>query len=203
MLPVSLLVLASLSFVMVELLPGNPAVAIAGNFASDDEVAAIEAKLELDRPFTERYVDYLGDTARGDLGQSFFTDRPVRDELTNRLPATMELVAASLLVAGLLGLFLGTIGAYFRRTVYDRVSRGMVTLFQSVPDFLLAVLLVFLLYYRFGVAPEPVGQLGLVGASVDRVTGFLLIDSLIAGRLDVFGNYLSHLALPVVALGVV
>jgi ABC-type dipeptide/oligopeptide/nickel transport system permease component len=203
LLPVSLFVLATLSFGMVALLPGNPAVAIAGNFASEDEVDRIEAQLGLDRSLPERYVDYLADTARGDLGRSFFTDRPVAEELGRRLPATIELVILSLVVAAVIGLVLGTVGAYYRRTIYDRLSRGLVTVFQSVPDFLLAVLLVFILYYRLAVAPDPVGQLGIAGETVDRRTGFLLIDSLVAGRPDIFANYLAHLALPVLALGLV
>jgi peptide/nickel transport system permease protein len=202
-LPISLLVLATLSFCLVALLPGNPAVTIAGNFASESEVARIEADLGLDRPFLQQYGDYMVDTLQGDLGHSLFTGQSVGSELTRRLPATIELVLLSLVVAAVIGLVLGTIGAYAPRTPYDRVSRGLVTLFQSIPDFLLAVVLVYLFYYRWGVAPEPVGQLGLVADSVNQVTGFMLVDTLLAGRPDLFMSHVGHLVLPVIALGVV
>lgn len=202
LLPVSLFVLMTLSFGLTELLPGNPAVAIAGNFATDDEVAKITAELGLDRPLGERYVTYLTDTLHGDLGQSFFTGLDVKDELLHRLPATLELVGLSLVFAAVLGLALGGLGAYYRGSAIDRVTRGGITLFQSVPDFLLALLLIFGLYYLLGLAPDPVGRLGLTTSEPPHRTGFLLIDSLVAGRLDAFGTYLAHLFIPVTALGI-
>lgn len=203
MIPVSLFVLMTLTFLLLELMPGNPAVTIAGDFASDEEIASIEESLGLNDPIARRYVDYLGDVITGDLGRSFFSDQPVRDELLDRLPATMELVALSLVVAGVIGLALGSVGAYYRRGPMDRVTRGAVTLFQSIPDFLLALLLIFFLFYLWGIAPAPVGRLGLSGGSVDSVTGFLLIDTLIAGDLDSFFTAAKHLLLPVSGLGIV
>jgi ABC-type dipeptide/oligopeptide/nickel transport system permease component len=203
MIPVSLLVLITLTFLLLELMPGNPAVTIAGDFASDEEIATIEESLGLNDPIAERYVHYLGDVIRGDLGRSFFTDQPVRDELLERLPATIELVALSLAVAGTIGLALGTAGAYYRPGAVDGLTRGAVTLFQSIPDFLLALLLIFSFFFLWGIAPAPVGRLGLSGGSVDHVTGFLLIDTLIARDLDSFFRALQHLILPVAALGIV
>lgn len=203
MIPISLLVLITLTFLLLELMPGNPAVTIAGDFASEEEVASIEEELGLNDPLLERYMSYLGDVVTGDLGRSFFTDQPVRDELFERLPATIELVVLALMVASSLGLLLGTLGAYFRRRFYDRLSRGAVTLFQSTPDFLLALVLIYLFFFLWRLAPAPVGRLGLSGGPVDRVTGFLLIDTLIAGDLDSFVNAAKHLLLPTAALGVV
>lgn len=203
MLPVSLLVLVTLSFGLVEIMPGNPAVTVAGNFASPEEVARIEQSLGLDRPVGERYLDYVGDAARGDLGSSFFTGQSVLGELGRRLPATIELVVLSLLLSAAVGLFLGTFGAYFRRTWKDRSSRNLVTLFQSIPDFLLALLFIYFLFFLWGIAPAPVGQLGFQAGTVERTTGFLLIDTLVEGRPDLFVEYLHHLLLPVLALGLV
>ncbi|MDH3307279.1 MAG: ABC transporter permease [Acidimicrobiia bacterium] len=203
MIPISMFVLITLTFLLLELMPGNPAVTIAGDFASEEEVASIEEELGLNDPLLERYVNYLGDVVTGDLGRSFFTERPVRDELLERVPATIELVILALIVASGIGLLLGTLGAYFRRQFYDRFSRGAVTLFQSTPDFLLALVLIYLFFFLWGLAPAPVGRLGLSGGSVDRVTGFLLIDTLIAGDFESFVNAAKHLLLPVAALGVV
>lgn len=202
MLPLSLFILVTLSFGLTALLPGDPAVAIAGNFATPKEVARISADLGLDRPLGERYVSYIADTARLDLGQSYFTGLDVRTELADRLPATLELVFVSMLLAALMGLLLGSVGAYYRGGRVDRGTRGIVTLFQSVPDFLNALLLIFVFYYLLSWAPDPVGRLGLAGGSAPGGTGFLLVDSLVAGQPGVFFKYLSHLALPALALGI-
>jgi peptide/nickel transport system permease protein len=202
-LPLSLLILVTLTFLLVELMPGNPAVAVAGSFASPEQVAEIEAELGLDRPLVDRYLSYLGSAVRGDLGESFFSGQAVTAALWERLPATVELVALALLVAGVIGLVLGTLGAYFRRTWYDSFSRAAITLFQSIPDFLLALLLIFFLFFLWRLAPAPVGRLGLSTGSVERVTGFLLIDTLVTGQPGLFVEALRHLMLPVLALGIV
>jgi len=203
MIPLSLVILITLTFLLVELMPGNPAVTIAGSFATPEKIDEITTDLGLDRPIHERYGDYLASALQGDLGESFFSGQPVTQEIWRRLPATIELVGLSLIVACVIGLLLGSFGAYYRRTWYDSFSRATVTLFQSVPDFLLALLLIFVVYFLWRVAPAPVGRLGFSGAEVDRVTGLLIVDSLLAGRLDVLWEALRHLMLPVLALGVV
>jgi len=124
-------------------------------------------------------------------------------ELSERLPATMELVILALIVAGIVGLFLGVLGAYYRGRKVDQITRGTVTLFQSIPDFLMALLLIFFLFYLWSVAPAPVGRLGFSDVAVDTTTGFLLIDTLIAGDVNAFFVAGQHLFLPVLALGIV
>jgi ABC-type dipeptide/oligopeptide/nickel transport system permease component len=202
-LPVSLLVLVTASFLLIELLPGNPALVIAGPFADANEVARVEARLGLDRGPWERYSGYLSDVATGDLGESFYTGQAVLGELTSRLPATLELVVLALALAGCLGILLGGIGAYLRGTRWDSSIRGVVTIMQSTPDFLLALLLIFFGFYVLRWFPPPVGRMGLVGTPPEQITGFVLADS--ALRLD-GGSFLTglrHLVLPVVSLGVV
>lgn len=203
LLPISLLVLVTLSFGLVEMMPGNPAVSIAGNFASEDRIAEVEEELGLNDPLGERYVNYITSAVQGDLGRSFFSNQPVADELVERVPATVEMIAGALIFAGVVGLLLGTLGAYFRRTWYDKFSRFSITLFQSIPDFLLALFLVYFLFFLWGIAPSPVGRLGLSAGSVDRVTGLLLVDTLLAGDLELFWQAVHHLMLPVLALGIV
>ncbi|MDP4804200.1 MAG: ABC transporter permease [Candidatus Nanopelagicales bacterium] len=203
LIPISLFILVSLSFLLLELMPGNPAITIAGDFASDAEIEKIEESLGLNDPLGARYLSYLGSVVRGDLGRSFFSDQPVLGELRERLPATMELVFLSLIVAAIVGLFLGVLGAYYRGRKVDKATRGTVTLFQSIPDFLMALLLIFFLFYLWSVAPAPVGRLGFSGVSVEPITGFLLVDTLVAGDLNAFVLAGQHLLLPVLALGIV
>lgn len=203
MLPLLLIILITLTFGLVGLLPGDPARAVAGSLATPEGVAVVRANLGLDRSVGERYVQYVADAASGDLGTSFFTNQSVTDELLRRLPATLELVGFSLLLAAALGLLLGSLGAYLRGTWVDSAARGGITLMQSTPDFLLGLLLIFFLFFTLGLAPAPVGQMGLQSGSVESITGFMTIDTLVQGRLDLFFTYLHHLLTPVLALGLV
>lgn len=202
-LPASLLVIITLTFGLVELMPGDPAVTIAGNFASPVEIERIRTDLGLDRPLPERYVDYLGDVVQGDLGSSYFSGRSVLDELGRRLPATAELVLLSLGLAVLLGLTIGVVGAVFARRVPDHLSRGLTTALQAIPDFLLALVLIYLLFFVLGVAPPPVGRTGLGSEVAIPVTGFLLIDGALSGSPALFVDAVQALMLPVLSLGIV
>lgn len=204
MIPVSIIVVITLSFGLVELLPGDPATAIAGNFASPAQIERIRDDLGLNRPLGVRYVTYLGDVLTGDFGRSFFSNRPIGGEIVDRLPATLELIGVSLSLAALIGLFLGITGAYFGRGLADRATKTGITIFQSVPDFLLALLLIYFLFFILGWAPSPLGRMGLAGSGgVEQITGLLLVDTLLAGNLEAFGRALHHLMLPALALGVV
>ncbi|MER5457581.1 ABC transporter permease [Micromonospora sp. NPDC002389] len=201
-LPVGLLSVIVLAFLLVNALPGNPAGVIAGPAASPTELAEIERRLGLDLPLWERFVTYLGNLVRGDLGASYYTDRPILDEILRFAPATLELVFLSLTLAALLGIGLGTLGAYRKGTVADRTSRFVVTTFQSIPDFFLALLLIYLLFYLAGWAPAPVGRLGLMDEPPPTVTGALLLDSLISGDMGTFRSAVAHSVLPVLTLGI-
>lgn len=201
-LPVSLFVVVTIAFLLVNVLPGNPAGVIAGPAASPEQLAAIETRLGLDQSLIERYTTFLGDLVQGDLGQSYYTNREITTEIGRFLPNTLELVILSLGLSTILGVGLGTVAAYWSNRWPNRVSRFVITMFQSIPDFLLALLLIFFFFYVFGIAPAPVGRLGLLETAPERVTGSLLIDAVIAGDWQIFRSALSHMILPVVTLGV-
>lgn len=201
--PLSLFVVATFAFGLVALIPGDPAVQILGQFASTDELARLRAELGLDRSFIARYGTFMGQLVQGDLGTSFFSRRPVVEEIGRYLPATIELVVLSTLGAVIIGLVIGGIGAYYRGRWQDRVSSGAITLFQSVPDFLLALLLIFFLFYVLRLVPPPVGRLGFGEAGPPSITGMLLVDALIAGDFATFKRAASASIMPVLALSVV
>lgn len=202
-LPISILITITFTFLLVELMPGNPALSIVGSFGTAEEVARVEQELGLNDPITQRFTSYISSAVRGDLGESFFTGQSVSEELRKRLPATIELVALAITFAAIVGVSLGTVSAYFRRGWYDRVSRNIITFFQSVPDFLFALVLIFLLFYLARIAPAPVGRLGLTSGDFERITGFMLIDTLLQGRFDLFVRAVQQLFLPVLSLGLV
>lgn len=201
-LPVALFTVVVLSFLLVNALPGNPAGVIAGPAATPDELAAIEARLGLDQPLHERFLSYLGNLVQGDFGTSYYTERPILDEVLRFLPATIELVVLSLALAAVVGIGLGTLAAYHKGRLADRMSRMMVTIFQSIPDFFLALLLIYFLFYVIGWAPGPVGQLGLLDDPPPRVTGAVLVDAALAGDPAVFRSAAAHAFLPVLTLGI-
>lgn len=200
-LPVALVVISTLAFLLVNVLPGNAAGVVAGPAASPEQIEKIEDRLGLNDPLTERYVDFVGDLVRWDLGRSFYTDRAITTEIGRFLPNTLELVVMSLVVAAVVGIGLGTIAAYTSGRLPDRIARFVVTVSQSIPDFFLALLLIYLFFYVMGVAPPPVGRLGLLETAPDRITGALLLDSLLAGEWATFRSALRHSALPVLTLG--
>lgn len=202
LLPLGLFIVVSLTFALVNLTPGDPARAIAGGLADEETIAEIRAELGLDLPLPQRYVAYVSDLARGDLGTSFFTQRPVAEEIWQRLPDSVELIIASLALATVLGLILGGIGAYYRGRPADRISRLVTSVIQSIPDFFLGLVLIYVLFYLLGWTPAPVGRLGLMEVRPPRITGALLTDAVLAGDTALVRSALRHLIMPVLALGV-
>ena len=201
--PLGLLVVATLSFGLVNLTPGDPVRDLAGGMISDERLAEMRAELGLDAPLPERYARYLGDLARLDLGTSYLTKRPIATEIAERLGSSVELVIMSLIVASGLGLFVGFVGARFRRRWPDATGRVLMSLAQSLPDFFVGLILIYVLFFRLRLAPPPVGRLGLLEELPPNVTGGVILDSLIAGRWGSTVNALRHSVMPVLALGTV
>ena len=130
-----LLGVATLVFSLIHMIPGDPAQAMLGEAASPADVAALRAKLGLDRPLLEQYGGFLADLARGDLGTSLRTGEPVASQIWVRVPATVELAAAAMIFAIGLALPLGVLAAVRRGTVVDFASMGLALTGISVPNF--------------------------------------------------------------------
>jgi ABC-type dipeptide/oligopeptide/nickel transport system permease component len=193
----------TLSFLLVSITPGDPARLIAGPLATEDQIASIRADLGLDQSLWSRYVEYMGGVLQGDLGTSYYTNRPVADEIATRLPATLELIILSVLFAAVVGVAAGALAAYYRGRVADRLTRLTTGVFQAVPDFFLGLILIYVVFFLLGLAPAPSGRLSITESPPDDVTGFLTVDALIAGQWDTFLSALRHLFLPVLTLGLV
>jgi ABC-type dipeptide/oligopeptide/nickel transport system permease component len=138
-------------FVSIQLIPGDPAREIAGQDATDAEVAALRRQLGLDRPLHEQYLRYLGRLARGDLGRSLGTSQPVSAEIAERLPATLALAAASMVVASAVGLLAGIVSGVRPNTWLDGVFTVIGSLGISMPVFWtgLVLILIFAEYLRW------------------------------------------------------
>jgi len=198
---VSLWALVTIAFLLVSLLPSDPARAVAGEYATDEQIAAISAELGLDQPLWARYGQFLGELLTGSLGTDIYTGDPVAAEITDRLPSTLELIILGLAVATIVGLALGAVSAYYHRKWQDIFSGGVVAVLQSLPDFVIAVVCLYVFFHVLGWLPGPEGQLSITAVRPPTVTGMIIVDSLFAGQWDTFWDAVRHAVLPCLALG--
>ena len=140
-------------------------------------------KLGLDKPLLVQFVRYVDDLAHGDLGTSLTTGQPVATEIATRLPASAELTLLGLIVSMLIAVPLGILAATRPGSLIDHACRVVATAGVSLPVFFTGLLLVYVFYYLLGWAPAPLGRLDVFFSPPPQVTGFYLIDSLLAGDL--------------------
>jgi peptide/nickel transport system permease protein len=181
---------ATCSFVLLHAVPGDPADALAGPQATQEDVQHLRASLGLDRPLLVQYGIYMRNLARGDLGHSYRTNRSVREEIAARWPATFSLSLASLLVAMVVGVPLGIAAAVRRRTWIDTSSMVGSLVGVSMPSFWLALILIIIFSVKLRALPFvgrdslanyilPSLTLGLgVAANIARLTRASMLDVL-------------------------
>lgn len=187
-------------FFVGRVLPADPALLVSGPGATGEMVEAARGRFGLDRPLIAQYGAYLADLARGGLGTSLATGRPVGRELAERLPASLELILAGLLIAGGASLALGVAAAAKPGGVADRLSDTAVYTGTFIPTFLLGALLLYLFYSLLPLAAAPLGRIDPSLPPPRVSTGFLVLDGVLSGRADVALSALRHLALPAVTL---
>jgi peptide/nickel transport system permease protein len=137
-----LLGLTVIVFVIMALIPGDPATAILGSYATPENVQRLNAALGLDRPLPEQYLHWLGNLLEGDLGRSYTLNRPVRDEVFERLSATALLAGTALLLCTLVGIAAGVVASIRQSTWLDRGVTLAVLIGISIPSFWLGLLLI-------------------------------------------------------------
>ena len=188
------------SFLLTRALPGDPAAYFAGDAADAESIAQVRAELGLDQPLPVQFLYYVGDLARGDLGQSLTTGQPVLTDLANRLPASLELTLVALTLACLVAVPLGALAATRPNTWVDHLCRVLVTAGVSMPTFFTGVVLIYVFYYILGWAPSPLGRLDFLYIEPPHVTGFYLIDAALDGDWATFAGAARQLALPAITL---
>jgi ABC-type dipeptide/oligopeptide/nickel transport system permease component len=189
------------TFVIVRLLPSNPAYALAGPAATQETINTIEKRLGLNEPIWTQYGKYIRDLVQGNFGNSFVSGRPVLSDIGDRLPATLELLALGLLLAFLIGVPLGVLGALGRgRRIAGRASLGYGLLAGAIPDFWLGLILVYAFYTKLNIVPAPLGQLGTDVTAPRNITGAVALDSLLTGNWAALQSALGHLVLPLATL---
>ena len=159
----------TLVFLLVHLVPGDPVEAMLGESARPADRAALRASLGLDKPLSEQYLDYLSGLARLDLGRSFVDQRPVSEMLAERIPATLELTAAALLLALVLALPLGVLAARRRGGPLDSAAMGLSLIGVSIPNFWLGPLLILVFSLWLGWTPVS-GRESMAGLILPALT---------------------------------
>jgi peptide/nickel transport system permease protein len=183
-------------FILIQLLPGDPRYLLAGGLATPEQLAALNRELGLDQPVYVRYYKYVGNVVRGDLGKSWFTSASVLDELVRRFPATFELTTFAFILAFALAVPLGVVSAVSQKGIFSRITflYGMVA--GALPEFWWALMLILVFFVILGVAPPPLGRVGILTGAPDTITGLYTLDSLLTGNLDAFKSAFGRLLLP-------
>lgn len=213
----TLLGVTILIFLLLRLIPGDPAVAMLGEHAAEENVERIREQLGLNRPlfldrealkegdlqgfFDSQYFRYLGRLLRGDLGESIHRRIPIANELKQRFPATVELSLCAMLLAVIIGLPAGIVSAARRNSVADGASMIGSLVGVSMPIFWLGLMLIMLFAVTLDWLPSG-GRLG-PKIELETKTNFLILDSLLSGNWKALWDVLKHLAMPVMALATI
>ncbi|MBF8185954.1 ABC transporter permease [Nonomuraea sp. K274] len=187
-----------LTFAIMRLVPGDPAVAFAGPKATPEQLAAARERFGLDDPLPVQLLDYVRDLLTGDWGTSLHTRQPVREDLYLAFPASLELVGTALVLAVAVGVPVGVLAARHQRRLPDLGVRFTSMLAVSVPVFWLALTLQVVFASNLGWFPVA----GEYDSSLDTTspltlwTNITVVDALITGNWPIFTSTLEHLVLP-------
>lgn len=196
----SLIGVVIVTFLLTRVMPGDTASYFAGPAATPQAIAEIKTKLGLDKPLPVQFANYVSDLAHGNLGTSLTTGRPVSTEISARLPASGELTLCGLILALVVAVPLGILAAVKQGSWIDHTCRIVTTAGVSLPVFFTGLVLVYIFYFLLGWAPAPLGRLDVYATPPPDITGFYLIDSLIALDWETFRAALAQLALPSITL---
>ena len=193
--------LLAVTFFIGRVVPVDPALAVVGDRASEEQIARVREEMGLNQPLPRQFLLYVSKVVQGDLGVSLLTSRPVLDDIARTFPATLELASAGILIGVLLGVPLGVWAAVRRGRFADQLVRVMGLIGYSVPIFWLGLMGLVLFYARLGWVAGP-GRIDIAFEySIVPVTRLMLVDTALAGDWPAFCNGLAHLALPAALLG--
>lgn len=197
-----LLALSIVVFILTRVVPSDPAVLYLGPRPRAEQVAQINEKFGFNQPLITQYIKYMERLIQGDWGDSIATKRPVLQEIQDRLPATLELLFASMVLMLMIGIPLGVISAQFKNTPIDVGVRISSLVGVSMPAFWLGILLQLLFFYQLNLLPIT-GRVDSTLRFTNPITvrtGFFLIDTLLSGNWAAFWDVIQHLILPALTL---
>ena len=195
---------ATLVFSILHLSPGDPALTIAGQRASEEFVQQIRESLGLNDPIWVQYLDFLRNAAQFRFGESFiiFRNTPVRQVLASKLPVTIELALYGQFFGILFGIPFGVISAIKQDTITDHLSRVGALAGISIPIFWSGPILIFVFAQFLGIMPTSGRISSIYNVQAIRVTGLVTVDTLLAGEWDMFVSAVRHMLLPSLTIGI-
>lgn len=196
----SLFGIVVITFFLSRVLPGDPALMIAGEQALPEVVDRIRGQYGFDQPLYMQFIDYIGQLFRGDFGFAWHTGHAVADDFAARFPATVELTLASMAVAMIIAIPVGVLAASRKNSLIDHTSRVLSLLGSSLPIFWLGLLLISLFYTKLGWLPAPMGRISDSINPPTSITGLYVVDSLLSGDMVALKDSLLHLLLPALCL---
>jgi peptide/nickel transport system permease protein len=188
-------------FVLLQLIPGDPGVALAGDKASAEQLARIRKEYGLDRPLPVQYIYFIKSTLTLDFGRSLRTHQPVTKELRQFFGATIELSVAALLIALVIGIPLGVVAATRRNTALDYGSMIVALIGISTPVYWAGIVLIYLLSFRLGLFP--IAGILDSGIKLRHITYGYVTDSILTGNWRALRSSLDHLVLPAFVLSTI
>jgi peptide/nickel transport system permease protein len=188
-----------LIFLLMHIAPGDPVSLLLGDDATPADIARTRHEWGLDRPLIVQYADFISRALTGDFGRSLKFNEPVMKLIAERLPATIELAIASLVVAILISVPLGVYSAIKHNSLLDHAGMSVALIGVSLPNFWLGIMLIYFLGGQLNLLPVA-GRIEY-GIEIQPITRLYLVDSLLAGNFAAFWSALKHLLMPAVTLG--
>ena len=187
-------------FFLMRVCAPDPAPIVLGQHATQESMDAWREANGLNDPVVTQYVDFIKGAFTGDLGTSYYTKTPVVDEIMSRFPATVELAIVAIILASVLGIAVGVLSAVHKNSIFDNGGMLLSLVGVSIPIFWLGIMLIILFSGTLHWLPST----GRVNPALrpDTVTGFMIIDSILAGDMEALKDVLQHLVLPAVALAI-
>ncbi|HZU86177.1 MAG TPA: ABC transporter permease [Anaerolineaceae bacterium] len=196
------LILITFVFVIMRVLPGDPIRSQLGPRISEEQANDMRERLGLNRPIMEQYVDFLWKMVTFDLGNALTQgERPIRDELGERLPATMELAIPAMIFTAVFGILTGAYAAKNRKKPIDYGIRLFSIIVYSIPIFFMGLLFQIIFSVRLGILPLSGRMDTMLQTTFQSPTNFYVLDSILTGNWPALGSALTHLIMPSLTLG--
>ncbi|WP_164668143.1 ABC transporter permease [Virgibacillus doumboii] len=190
-----------LTFSLIHLVPGDPAVSMLGNKATEAQLENLREELGLNDPYIVQYGRFLGDILQGDLGESIQSKEDIAHELMNKLPATMELAFFAMILAIVVGIGAGVIAAVKQYSWFDNITMTGALFGVSMPIFWLGLMMILLFSVQLQLMP-PSGRLSS-SIELETITNFYLLDSILTWNWTAFKDAFFHLLMPGIALSTI
>jgi peptide/nickel transport system permease protein len=197
-LPVILWAVASLTFLVLRLVPGDPFASVSNQAMDASQLERTRAVWGLDQPVWRQYLSFIKNLLRGNLGDSMSSGVPLTKLLFEKLPPTIELALAALVVSTIIGVGAGVVSSVTKNKLLDYGVRNLSILGLSLPLFWVGIMLIVLFAVKLHWLPVG-GRIG-AGVNYQTITNFMLIDHIITGNWQALGSFLQHLTLPALAV---